>query len=192
MYGPEDKLQSPGIHSRQHCKCCIMKHSLAFIIQVPWGSRKAVFMEKKKSLVFLSLAASFILGILSMSMLAASAQFELQIHEPRVFSNDALPTGQETIWSCITFGRYPSAEVVRSSWDSVDSYALRDGDVIRDDELYLRLNEAEWSGNRLTLDGQNYIRINRTDAVTAAADREQHYRWDDPDEWHYFAEQPIK
>ena len=149
-------------------------------------------MKKGKSLIILFLAASFILVMFSIPLHIASAQAEPQLHEPLVFPNNALSTGQETIWSCITFGHYPSAEVVRSGWDSVDSYAVRDGDVIRNDELYTRLNEAEWTGDRLTLDGQSYIRINRRDAVTAAPDREQHYRWDDPDEWHYFAEQPIK
>ena len=149
-------------------------------------------MEKKRSEIFLFLAASLILVMLSIPLHIASAGPEEQIHGPLVFPNDDLSTGLETIWSCITFGHYPSAEVVQSGWDSVDSFAVRDGDVIRDDELYTRLAEAEWSGDRLALDGQNYIRINRTDAVTAAADREQHYRWDDPDEWHYFAVQPIK
>ncbi|MBR6089912.1 MAG: hypothetical protein IKP86_08260, partial [Anaerolineaceae bacterium] len=149
-------------------------------------------MDRKIPFIFLFLAASFILVMLSLPLHPASAQTGHRLHEPLVIPNDTLSTGQETIWSCITFGRYPSAEVVRSSWDSVDSYALRDGDVIRDDELYTRLTEAEWSGDRLTLDGQNYIRISRTDAVTAAPDRDQHYRWEDPDEWHYFAEQPIK
>lgn len=149
-------------------------------------------MKKGKSLIFLFLAASFILVMLSMPLHIASAQAEPQLHEPLVFQNNALSTGQGTIWSCITFGHYPSAEVVRSGWDSVDSYAVRDGDVIRDDELYTRLNEVEWTGDRLILDGQKYVRINRRNAVTAAPDREQHYRWDDPDKWHYFAEQPIK
>ncbi len=130
--------------------------------------------------------------MLSIPLHIASAESVSQLHAPLVFPNNDLSTGLETIWSCITFGRYPSAEIVQSGWDSVDSYAVRDGDVIRDDGLYTRLAEAEWSDNRLTLDGENYIRINRTKAVTAAADREQHYRWDDPDEWHYFAEQPIK
>ena len=130
-------------------KYCIMNHSAASLKQVPYGSRKAVFMEKKKSLIFLFLAASFILVMLSIPLHIASAQAEPQLHEPLVFPNNALSTGQETIWSCITFGHYPSAEVVRSSWDSVDSYAVRDGDVIRDGELYTRLNEAEWSSDRI-------------------------------------------
>ena len=121
----------------------------------------------------------------------AFVQSESQIHEPRVFPNNALSIGQETIWSRVTFGHYPSAEVVQSGWDSLDSYAIREGDVIRDDELYTRLKESEWSGNRLNLDDQNYIRINRADSVTSAAEMEQHYCWDDSDEWHYFAEHPI-
>ena len=149
-------------------------------------------MERNKSFLFIFLAAALFFVILCMPLHIASAESETLLHEPRVFPNEALSTGQETIWSCIYFGRYPSAEVVNNGWDSVDDYAIRDKDVIWDDELYTRLSEAEWSDNRLSLDGQNYIRINRSDAVTAAADREQHYRWDDPGEWHYFVEEPIK
>ena len=71
-----------------------------------------------------------------------SAETGEQIQVPRVSSNEDLSTGQETVWDCIYFGSYPSAEVVRSSWDSVDDYAVMDGDVIRDDDLYKRLSEA--------------------------------------------------
>ena len=122
----------------------------------------------------------------------ASAENDPRIHAPQVFPNKILSTGQETIWSCIYFGHYPAAEIVKSGWDSVDSHAIRDGDVIRDDHLYARLCEADWTDDRLSLDGQDYIRINRTDAITAAPDREQHYRWDDPGAWHFFVVEPVK
>lgn len=149
-------------------------------------------MIKKKSYLFLFLISSLLFVTLCSSPFNVSANNDPRIHEPLVSLNEALSTRQETIWSSIYFGHYPASEIVKSDWDSVDSYAIRDGDVIRDDELYTRLCEAEWTDDRLSLDGQDYIRINRTDAVTAASDREQHYRWDDPDEWHYFVEEPIK
>ena len=56
--------------------------------------------------------------------------------EPLVFENAELPTGQETVWDCVYFGAYPSAEVVKTDWDAVDAYAVQEGDVIRDDSLY--------------------------------------------------------
>ncbi len=147
-------------------------------------------MVKKKSYLFL---LSILLYVTLFPFpYHVSAKSDPRIHEPRVFPNAALSTGQETLWSCIYFGHYPASEVIQSGWDSVDGYAIRDGDVIRDDELYMRLSEAEWTDDRLSLDGQDYIRINRMDAITAASDREQHYRWDDPDSWHYFVEEPIK
>lgn len=149
-------------------------------------------MTKIKSASIFFLIASLIFVILCRIPYIAAAETEFRIHEPRIIPNDAFSTGQETVWSCIYFGRYPAAEVIKSGWDSVDDYAVRDDDVIRDDDLYMRLFEAEWSDDRVSLDGRNYIRINHEDAITAATDREQHYRWDDLDKWHYFAEEPIK
>ena len=146
-------------------------------------------MEKGKTVLILT---ALLFVMFCSPLYIAYAESDPQIHAPRVFPNDALSTGLETIWSCIYFGHYPAAEVVKSGWDSVDKYAVRDGDLIRDDDLYLRLREADWSGDRLSMDGQNYIRINHNGAMTAAEDREQHYRWDTSDEWHYFIEEPIK
>ena len=45
----------------------------------------------------------------------------------------------EVTWSCIEFGAYPANEVVNGTFDAVDAYAVREGDVIRDATLYAKL-----------------------------------------------------
>ena len=106
---------------------------------------------------------------------------------------DPLTFGHETLWSCLTFGSYPASEVVGSTFDAVDSYALNEGEVIQDASLLERLKAAIWTDDDDTeIDGQRYHRINGAGAVTAASDRANHYRWKDVNEYHYFAYQPIK
>ena len=112
--------------------------------------------------------------------------------EPVILENKDLSTSQETIWDCVYFGSYPSAEVVRSDWDAVDSYAVLPGDVIRDDQLYSTLETADWQDDQVSVEGEEYVRINAEDAVTASLDREQHYRWEDLEEWHYFLKEPVR
>ena len=98
----------------------------------------------------------------------------------------------EVTWSCIEFGAYPANEVVDGSFDAVDAYAVREGDVIRDAALYRKLSEASWTGDETVIDGHRYFRINGAGAVSAAGDREQHYRWNDTGAWHYFEFAPMK
>ena len=113
------------------------------------------------------------------------------MHLPVTEENADASSGLKTTWSCVSFGSYPFAEVVDGGWDSVDGYALRDGDVIRDDDLYSRLEQADWEENTAVLDGQTYLREKAGSADAAAESREQHYRFSDPGEWHYFAVLPI-
>lgn len=98
----------------------------------------------------------------------------------------------EVTWSCIEFGAYPANEVVSGSFDAVDGYAVCEGDVIRDAVLYEKLVKAVWTDDETEMDGRRYRRINGTGAVSAAEDREQHYRWADIEAWHYFEYAPIK
>lgn len=98
----------------------------------------------------------------------------------------------EVTWSCIEFGAYPSNEVVSGSFDAVDGYAVREGDVIRDATLYEKLAKAVWTDDETEMDGHRYRRINGRGAVSAATDREQHYRWSDIEAWHYFEYSPMK
>lgn len=115
-----------------------------------------------------------------------------QLHMPKVLENEDMPTGLQTIWSCLYFGTYPAAEIVTDEWDAVDEYAVREGDVIADGNLFRLLSGADWENDRVTLEGRQYVRINSRKAVTAAENREQHYRWKDLEAWHYFLEEPVR
>ena len=95
-------------------------------------------------------------------------------------------------WSTIMFGAYPSAEVVSGSFDAIDSYAISEGDIIRDDVLHKKLVEAIWTDDETEIGGHRYRRINGAGAVSASGSRDQHYRWNDTNEWHYFEYAPIK
>ena len=115
-----------------------------------------------------------------------------EIHLPVIEPDPETPTGIRTIWSCVLFGAYPSAEVVDSTWDAVDDYALQEGDVIRDDVLYARLEKADWQDNRTELDGFSYLRVGLDSAPAAGGEREQHYRWEYNRPWHYFRIRPMR
>ena len=97
-----------------------------------------------------------------------------------------------TKWSCIYFGQYPTNEIVNEPFSAVDDYALSEGDVIMDAVLYDMLTKAEWTDDDTEIDGKRYHRINGQGAVTCSANREQHYRWKEPEAWHYFIYAPIK
>lgn len=95
--------------------------------------------------------------------------------------------------SCLYFGSYPMDEVVAGPFTAVDRYALDEGDVIVDAALYAKLEQVLWNENDdAEMDGKRYHRLRGEGAVTAATDREQHYRWKDLAEWHYFAYSPIQ
>ena len=94
------------------------------------------------------------------------------VHAPIVEPDPETPTGIKTTWSCILFGAYPSAEVVDGTWDAVDDYALQDGDLIRDDALYARLEAADWQDNKAELDGYSYLRVGLDSAPAAGGDRQ--------------------
>ena len=114
------------------------------------------------------------------------------IHLPEVEDCSDTPTGKKTTWSCVYFGSYPSAEVVDSSWDAVDSYALQDGDIIRDDVLYSRLESASWDGDQLELDSLRYLRVGQDIAPATETSREEHYNREADRQWHYFVVTPIR
>ena len=108
-------------------------------------------------------------------------------------TEDSPPQPQKvTRWECILFGSYPANEVVGGSFSAVDDYALLDGDVITDATLYNQLEQAVWTDDDTEIGGKRYHRLNGAGAVTCSTNREQHYRWGDTEEWHYFAYAPIK
>lgn len=105
---------------------------------------------------------------------------------------DADKTNHTTLWSCLYFGQYPANEVVAGSFDAIDDYALQEGDVMVNAALFEQLQQAAWEDDETVIDGVRYRRMNGHDAVSCSNNREQHYRWQDADDYQYFAYAPIK
>ena len=133
-----------------------------------------------------------LLGAAPSTSVMAGAEADEGIHLPVVEEYEGTSSGLKTTWSCIWFGSYPSSEVVDSTWHAVDDYALRDGDLIRDDALYEKLSAAEWQDGHTELDGSTYVRIGMEDAPSAQEGREQHYGWEASRPWHYFLVSPMR
>ena len=140
-----------------------------------------------------SVLLCLVLGLcLSPEPVAAEGASPSFLHTPIVEQDIHTSTGLKTTWSCVFFGAYPSAEVVYSDWDAVDDYALRPGDVIRDDALWARLESGVWQDDHLEIEGNAYIRVGLDRAPATCGVREQHYNWDYSRPWHYFQIQPIR
>ena len=127
-------------------------------------------------------------GVFSM----AESPAEAFVHLPAAEQDSQSPSGLKTTWSCVYFGAYPSAEVVDSTWDAVDASVLQDGDLIRDDALYDKLQAADWQNGSAEVDGRSYLRVGLDSAPAAGGKREQHYVWSFSRPWHYFLIQPIR
>ncbi len=107
--------------------------------------------------------------------------------------------GYRTTWDCIWFGSYPQAEVVESAelYGEVDEYAMKDGDIIEDPQLYQELsskNEEDWDENRdiVLSDGNKYHKMSMYDTAYGAPGMEGKYKWAAADRDHYFKYEPIK
>ena len=164
-------------------------------------------MKKKKSIpeqegntTKKRIAAGFLLLCLFMLFMQACVfaeapeqdSYEDRIWEPYTEKDDTLSTGRVARWSCITFGSYPQTEIVASSFAAVDDYAVQEGDVLEDPDLYNKLVGAEWQDNRTEIGGVRYLRVCRWDTASGGAESAQHYRWGGEDEWHYFRFDPIR
>ena len=142
-------------------------------------------------------AALMCMLLLFAALVPASAEYAGKIpdgllHRPFTEPDPQSPSGLKTTWSCIFFGAYPSAEVVDSRWNAVDDFALREGDLIRDDALYGRLEAADWQDDSIEIDGFRYLRVGPDKAPAASTGRERHYAWDYSRPWHYFRIEPIR
>ena len=104
--------------------------------------------NRRKPLLTMLLPWAFLLPAVSAYAEDMRAEIPAYMQLPFIEEDAETSSGLRTTWSCVSFGRYPSAEVVDSEWDSVDGYALRDGDVIRDDDLYAMLAQADWAEDR--------------------------------------------
>ncbi len=111
-------------------------------------------------------------------------------------SNPRIETaGRKVTWDCVWFGSYPQAEVVPSkdNYTAVDKSLQKSGDIIENSSLYSKLQNATgWnSNNDITVDGNKYRRMKKSDA-TFTVTSSGCYNWSDSDTWHYFKYEPIK
>ena len=98
------------------------------------------------------------------------------ITNPRIVKDDSMQAGQKVTWDCIWFGSYPQSEITSS------------------DAMYNTLqNAAGWDSNGdISLEGNKYRRIKKSDATYATSGDSSYYDWSDADAWHYFIYEPIK
>lgn len=109
-----------------------------------------------------------------------------ELSKPSVVSDESLPGKHRTIWDCVYFGSYPSAEIIAGDFSAVDRDAVNDGDIVTDKELYEKLSEAEWADDETETDGVKYRRLKGS----AEKNSSMHYKWEG--EYHYFRYEPVK
>lgn len=144
---------------------------------------------------------SMLLLVMSCSKDAAEEKEEEQrytgdsyngLNSPFIHLSASLDKLHETRWDCINFGSYPQAEILDRNSTAVESYAIKDGDVIIDKELYGILSTAEWNNNETAVNGIKYRRMKGSDAINSATSRVGYYRWPNLDEYHYFRYEPVR
>ena len=118
------------------------------------------------------------------------------LSNPRIEKDSGMTAGQKVTWDCVWFGSYPQAEVVASkdNYTAVDKSLLKSGDIIENSSLYSRLQNATgWNANNdISVDGNKYRRMKKSDATYGASGISDYYNWSDSDTWHYFKYEPIK
>ena len=82
-----------------------------------------------------------------------------------------------------------------SSYDAIyKRYYNRDTDIIEDANLYAQLQNATgWDSNGdITLSGDKYRRMKKSDATFEISGYDYYYNWKDSSSYHYFKYEPIK
>ena len=130
-------------------------------------------------------------AVQEMALLSASG-----LNNPRIEKDSSMTAEQKVTWDCVWFGSYPQAEVVPSANDytAVDKSMRKSGDIIEDSGLYNKLKSASgWNTNNdITLDGNQYRRMKKSDATYAPSGSSGYYNWSDSDTYLYFKYEPIK
>ena len=104
------------------------------------------------------------------------------LDNPRTAADSHMTAGQKVTWDCVWFGAYPQTEIVDKK-ETCGTYGKDWGkstDYVADTKLYSKLQNATgWdSKGDLTLDGQKYRRIKKSDA-TYSSSGSDHYNWND-------------
>ncbi|MDO4556447.1 MAG: DUF6273 domain-containing protein [Lachnospiraceae bacterium] len=126
----------------------------------------------------MAFAFVFILSCFGVSRTEVEAS-EIGIENPLIEEDNEMEAGQLVTWNTIWFGSYPQSEVTSET----------------DAGLYKELTDATgWINNEITLDGEKYRRITKSDATYATTGNQYFYDWTGQDEttYHYFKYEPIK
>ena len=122
----------------------------------------------------------------------------ISLNNPKIVTDPGMKAGQKVTWDCVWFGSYPQAEVVPSAdnYTSVDKSLIRSGDIIGDSSLYNKLKnapESQWNAlNDITIDGEKYRRLERSEAHGGVNNGTGYYKWSENEPYHYFKYEPIK
>ncbi len=122
----------------------------------------------------------------------------ISLNNPKIVTDSGMKAGQKVTWDCVWFGSYPQAEVVPSAdnYTSVDKSLIRSGDIIGDSSLYNKLKnapESQWNAiNDITIDGEKYRRLERSEAHGGVNSGYGYYNWSENEPYHYFKYEPIK
>ena len=122
-----------------------------------------------------------------------------EFNEPIVTKDAKMPSGDKSTWQCVYFGTFPQLEILRTNDElPIDDYAVND-DVIRDDELYKKLEDKASSLKdkeengiiEIELDGKKY-RAEKNKYLNVP-DRKQYYKYNsNAAAYHFFKYTPIK
>jgi len=115
-----------------------------------------------------------------------------ELNSPYIHYSTELPKLHETTWSCFLYGSYPQAEVVEGSFNAVEDYAIKDGDIITDAQLYAQLEDATWTDDETTIGQDRYRRLKGSEVTHYETNSSGHYKWTDKETYHYFKYQPVR
>lgn len=149
-------------------------------------------MNKKtiKGIISLILSICMAVGIIPIGVVKTGAETGEDILQNPIKDNNG-----NTVWDCVWFGSYPQAEVIPSgTYSALKSSLLKDGDTVISDSLYSQLKNATgWSTNGdITLGGNKYRRIKKSDATWVTSYTGSYYNWSDSTTYHYFKYEPIR
>lgn len=165
-----------------------------------------MFIRKSKRLTHIVIAALLLTMtalLLPGELTVEKAEAAVTLKDPVIVKDSSMESGQKVTWDCIYFGIYPQREVIadEASYDAIfrgnDSetgYYNKDTDVIEDAALFLQLEKATgWDSNGdITLSGDKYRRMKKSDATFEMSGYDYYYNWKNSSSYHYFKYEPIK
>ena len=165
-----------------------------------------MFIRKSKRLPHIVIAALLLTmtaWLLPGELTVEKAEAAVTLKDPVIVKDSSMTSGQKVTWDCIYFGSYPQREVIadEASYDAIfrgnDSetgYYNKDTDVIEDAALFSKLENATgWDSNGdITLSGDKYRRMKKSDATFEMSGYDYYYKWKNSSSYHYFKYEPIK